>query len=343
MTEAVLRSFADQAQSCGAMGSPLTARVLRMLAGMLTTGAAAKQVLHWPGDPSSTADAVALRLAGGLHALVLSGTDAGLAAAYAEPDCPDAILAGALRHALATHEAHLLHWLQSPPQTNEVRRSAVLIAAGHWLAHRFGLPMVLSELGASAGLNLLWDHYALILRGQRFGPQKAPVVLRPDWTGPLPPQGAPLVAARAGVDLNPLDPGADRLRLMSYIWPDQQDRLARTRAAADLAAGFPGLVTRGDAVDWLQARLATRHQGHLHLIFHTVAWQYFAPATQARGKALLAEAGARATPDAPLARLAMEADSTPGSAAVTLTLWPGGETLALARAGFHGQHIDWAA
>lgn len=102
------------------------------------------------------------------------------------------------------------------------------------------------------------------------------------------------------------------------------------------------MVARGDAVDWLETRLATRHSGHLHLIFHTVAWQYFPSATQAKGEALLADAGARATVDAPLARLAMEADSTPGSAGVTLTLWPGDETVTLARAGFHGQHIDWA-
>ncbi len=145
------------------------------------------------------------------------------------------------------------------------------------------------------------------------------------------------------MDLNPLDPVQDRLRLLSYIWAGQEERLARTRAVADLAAKHPGLVTRGDAVDWLEARLSTAFPGRLHLVFHTIAWQYFPVAAQARGEAMLAAAGARATPEAPLARLAMEADATPGSAGVTLTLWPGGERHLLARAGFHGQFVHWQA
>ncbi len=275
-----------------------------------------------------------LRLAAGLHALVLSGADPRLAAAYADPGVTDSQLRSALAGAFADHAPLLLHWLDNPPQTNEVRRSAVLIAAGHWLAQRVGMPMVLSELGASAGLNLLWDRFALDLPGASYGPPDAPVRLAPHWTGPLPPATPPVVAARAGVDLNPLDPKTDRLRLLSYIWAGQDDRLARTRAAADLAAGFPGLVARGDAVDWLERRLATPFPGQLHLVFHTIAWQYFPAAAQARGAALLAAAGARATAQAPLAHLSMEADATPGSAAVTLTLWPGGATLPLAAPGF---------
>jgi hypothetical protein len=46
---------------------------------------------------------------------------------------------------------------------------------------------------------------------------------------------------------------------------------------------------------------------------------------------------------APIARLSMEVDdSTPG-AALTLTLWPGGEIIPLGRADFHGRWIDWQA
>jgi hypothetical protein len=79
------------------------------------------------------------------------------------------------------------------------------------------------------------------------------------------------------------------------------------------------------------------------MVFHTVAWQYFPAETQARCRAALAAAGARATPDAPLARIGMEADAAPGSAALTVTLWPGGETRELARVDFHGRAVDWRA
>ncbi|NUB44189.1 DUF2332 family protein [Fertoebacter nigrum] len=327
------------------LGSPFTARLLAMLADRLAPGSPlADRILGWPGDAGPSGDSVPLRLAGGLHALVQTGRDAALAAVYADTAAHTGdALWQPVAAALAAHENFLMAWLNSPPQTNEVRRAAVLIAAGHWLTARFGLPLVLSELGASAGLNLLWDRYALDLPGLRLGPDDPALVLSPDWRGALPPHCPPEIAARAGVDLNPLDPVADRLRLLAYIWADQTDRLTRTKAALAEAVRLRPPVARADAVDWLDTRLANRHAGHLHLVFHTIAWQYFPPAAQARGEALLAAAGARATADAPLARLAMEADATPGSAAVTLNLWPGNVRLVMGRADFHGRWVEWLA
>ncbi|MBK8439150.1 MAG: DUF2332 family protein [Rhodobacter sp.] len=147
MNGSVRASFRDQAEHCAALGSELTARCGCWP--MIRAKARCRPRSDWPGDPSPRADALALRLAGGLHALVLSGDDPGLAAAYRAGT--EAVLRPALALALRQHATHLSHWLDSPPQTNEVRRSAVLIAAGHWLARRFGLPMVLSELGRAPG------------------------------------------------------------------------------------------------------------------------------------------------------------------------------------------------
>jgi hypothetical protein len=313
------------------------ARLMAGLAEQLAPGnPVADHVLGWPGDPSSKADSVPLRLAGGLHALVLTGTDPDLAAAYARPDAdPTAAALAAIR----AHPDRLLDWLRSPPQTNEVRRSAVLIAAAHWLTARFGLPLVLSELGASAGLNLVWDHYALTANGKTFGPANPALTVGPDWSGPLPPQASPTILDRRGVDLNPLDPVTDRLKLLAYLWADQPDRIARTKAALDLAARLRPQVDRADAADWLETRLQTRHEGALHLIFHTIAWQYFPPATQSRARAAMNRAG----PNCPLAHLSMEADGQRPGAALSLTLWPGGETLQIGRADFHGRWVDWQA
>lgn len=338
-------AFARQSQACAELGSPFTARLMRLAGEALAPGGAvADRILGWPGDAGPGGDSVPLRLAGALHALVLSGRDDRLEAVYADPAAfDDGALWEAIAGAVGRHEAEILGWLDSPPQTNEVRRSAVLIAAGHWLAARFGLPLVLSELGASAGLNLIWDRYALDLPGASLGPSDAVLRLAPDWDGAAPPACPPRVADRAGVDLNPLDPVRDRLRVLSYIWADQPDRLARTRAALDEAARLCPRIDRGDAAGWLAARLGRPMPQRLHLVFHTVAWQYFPPATQAECTRALAEAGARATLDAPLAHLGMEADARPGSAAVTLTLWPGGESVVLGRADFHGRRVDWRA
>lgn len=340
---ALRNAFRAQARACESLGSAITARVLRLVADRLQPGGAvADRVLGWVGDASGNGDSVPLRLAGGLHALVLTGQEPALAEAYAAPPPADDRLWHVIDAALRQHEAFLLRWLDSAPQTNEVRRSAVLIAAAHWLTARCGLPLVLSELGASAGLNLLWDRYALQIGGRTYGPAAPALRLAPDWLGDLPPLAPPRIADRAGVDLNPLDPLTDRLRLLAYIWADQPDRLRRTEAALAEAARLRPPVQRADAVDWLATRL-TPMPGRLHLICHTIAWQYFPAATQARGEALLQAAGATATPDAPVAHLSMEADAVAGSAAVRLRLWPGGQWLALGRADFHGRWVKWEA
>lgn len=315
------------------------------------------KVLGWPGDPSGVADALPLRLAGGLHALVIAGKDSDLALAYAQagagkpargtnlPPTEAQHLTVAALAALERNAAFMLTWIDTAPQTNEVRRSAALIAAGHWLTARFGLPLVLSELGSSAGLNLLWDHYGLDIVGHRYGPNQPALTLSPDWEGPPPPQVAPRILTRAGVDLNPLDPMADRLCLLAYLWPDQPDRLSRSSQALDLAASLRPSVTRADAIDWLDHRLQDRTPNTVHVVFHTVTWQYFPKAAQERGQALIEAAGTRATPDAPLAHLAMEADAASPSdgAALTLQLWPGGQTIPLARVDFHGRWLHWTA
>ena len=83
--------------------------------------------------------------------------------------------------------------------------------------------------------------------------------------------------------------------------------------------------------------------GHLHLVCHTIAWQYFPAAAQAKGSALIEAAGTRATPQSPLAWLSYEADGHSPGAALTLRLWPGDLTIPMGRADFHGRWIDWKA
>ncbi|WP_022704579.1 DUF2332 domain-containing protein [Pseudorhodobacter ferrugineus] len=342
MTNTVRHSFRVQADACEALGSPLTARILRLLADGLALGTpVADRILNWQGDPSVRADALALRLAGGLHALALQGTPTALHSFYTTPArYTDIEALAVLLDTIDAAPPTLLAWLNSAPQTNEVRRSAPLIAAGHWLAAHYGLPIALSELGASAGLNLNWDRYALDI-GETFGDVGSPLRLTPDWCGPLPPRTQPQITERRGVDLNPLDVSRDALRIRSYIWADQPHRMALTQTAIDMAQGIT--IDRADAVDWLETRLQTPMSGQLHLIFHTVAWQYFPKAAQARGEALLQAAAKRATATAPLAHLGMENDGSEPGAALTLRLWPNAQTIPLGRVDFHGRWVDWQA
>ena len=338
------QAFVDQAGSCKRMGSPFMGQLLEMLAlNWPAQSALGQKFAAFEGDIGPAGHSLPLRIAGGLHALVLNNAAPELAAIYPPRAVSDSALRDGVLAALDTHQDFLLEWTCSPPQTNEVRRSAALIAAARVAVQHFDLPIVLSELGASGGLNLMWDRYALDIGGKRFGPDLPVVTLSPEWTGTAPPDVAPRIAQRAGVDLNPLDParGADLLRLMAYLWPDQPERLTMTRAAAALGSA---LVEQGDAIDWLGPRLHAAPQGHLHLIQHTVAWQYFPDQTQARGRALIEAAGAQATANRPLAWLSMESDGDTTAkigAALTLRLWPGDITLDLGRADFHGRWIDW--
>ena len=71
MSEAEVReAFALQGAICTAAGAPFTGRVCRLLGERLDRSLAiGRRVLDWPGVPTHDGDALALRLAGGLHAL----------------------------------------------------------------------------------------------------------------------------------------------------------------------------------------------------------------------------------------------------------------------------------
>lgn len=342
--ERVRNAFLQQAAACEALGSPFTARLCRLLAERLQPGSAvADRILGWQGDPSPSADSVPLRIAGCLHALVLSGKDGLLSLAYPPDETDDNALWTAVEHALTAHADFILDRLQSPPQTNEVRRSAALLPGFLTVAQSFGKPLVLSEVGASAGLNLQWDRYRYQLGDMAWGNPDSPVGIVPEWRG-LPAPAADLtVRERAGCDLNPIEASnpEHRLRMLSYIWADQADRLARTRAALDLAAKNGLHVEKADAIDWLKRRLGQAYPGATHVIFNTIAWQYLPKALQEEGEALIADAGAKATEEAPLARLQLEADGKPDGASLTLQLWPTGEEREVGRADFHGRWVDW--
>lgn len=334
-------AFRDQAIACRTLGSPFMYRLCALLAENWPDGSKlAATGRAFDGDLGPAGVSLPLRVAGGLHALRLGG-DVELAAIYppAEPD--DAAFRAGIEGALQRNDEFLADWIASPPQTNEIRRSAALILAARVAVARFGLPIRLSELGASGGLNLMWDRFALRGPGWRMGPPDAVVTLSPDWEGPPPPEVEPVIAERRGVDLMPLDPSspADLLRLTAFLWPDQPERLAMTRAAA---GAVPVTVDRADAVDWLEHRLAEAPEGQLHLIQNTVAWQYFPQAAQTRGRRLIEAAGASATETRPLGWMQLESDGDRhglGGAALTLHLWPGGEVRQLGRADFHGRWI----
>lgn len=346
---AVRKAFAVQAKSCADLGSPFTARLSRIIGERLAAdNAVGRAILEWQGDPAPWADSVPLRLAGALHALVLSDSNHPLSTAYPpnESTHSDNAIWSAVDGALAGDAETILRWLQQAPQTNEVRRSSGIFAGLNAIAAATGATKIgLLELGASAGLNLACDRFGYrFSAGQVLGAADSPLKLVPLWKGAA-LEAAPFdIVARAGCDVNPLDirSAADVLRLRAYTWADQYDRLERLETAIALAkdAVPEGALTKADAGEWLQAKLARRAADAVTVIYHTIAWQYFPDPTVARCQAAIAKAAASATAEAPLAWLAIENDGGNG-AAIRLRMWPGGVNRLLGRMDFHGRWVEW--
>ncbi|HEX8223152.1 MAG TPA: DUF2332 family protein [Allosphingosinicella sp.] len=341
-TEAAVRAaFARQAQWAEALGSPLTVRLCRLLGERLDRWSeVGRRVLDWPGDADPFTDALPLRLTGGLHFLVRRGEAPGLAACYPPAPVPDdEALWAALRPVLDRPD--LLPWLDGAPQTNEVGRSAVLMAGLLVVADAFARPVELLELGASAGLNLILDRYGYDLGGLRAGDPVSALQLKPEWTGDRPPDARVEVAGRRGVDLSPLDPRRDGERLLAYVWPDQKRRLAQLETALGLAAPDPPLVDTGDAAPWIEARLAEpQAAGVARVVLHSIAFQYFPDQTKRRIAAAMAAAGETATSASPLAWLRYELAAGDERITLRLRTWPGEERL-LAYCHAHGSEVHW--
>lgn len=346
MSDRVRSHFAGQAQACRKLGSPFTGRVLDLLAERLDESTAVgRKTLAWTGKLRD--DALGLRLVGGLHRLVLAGEDAGLAAVYptSGATADDETLWQAIANALVVHDEALVDFIDSPPQTNEVARSGVLLGGFLTVASETGLPLRTLEIGASAGLNLHWDAWGYRLGDAQWGDPASRVQLAPEWRGPLPPLGPVEVAARAGCDRAPFDPAdpAQVLRLRAYIWADQSQRLQRIDAAIAHAAASPVRVESADAVEWAARQLEELPQGVATVFYHSIMWQYLPSETRAAIDASIEAAAKRASMDAPLARLRMEPVPEDGACELRVCLWPGGGDRRLADVDFHGRWMEWLA
>lgn len=281
---AVATAFANQVAYCAHAGALITARVVAGIAAVLGSEAQGNLLDHirnWEGAP--LADAVPLRVAGGLHALHLSGATLALAPIYRGEEADDVAIIGTV---MAANEAALLPWLDGPPQTNEAGRSANFIAAMLWLADKC-LPRRFEclEIGSSAGINLMLDRYAYDLGGVTVGLDDPVMAFAPQWHGPPPPDRAVNIASAKGCDIAPVDLNdpAQALRLRAYIWPEHTVRFERMDAAIRAAqSGKPDLVAM-NAADFVEAELAKPQEaGTTRVLMHSIVWQYVPADQQAR-------------------------------------------------------------
>jgi hypothetical protein len=124
---------------------------------------------HDPG-PS----ALALRLLGAVHRLVLRGDAPDLAAHYPSARGRPGDVWPAFAAVLRDHRDELRRLVENPVQTNEPGRCVALLGGFLEVARATGLPLRLLEVGASAGLNLRFDRYRYQLGDERWGAPARP-------------------------------------------------------------------------------------------------------------------------------------------------------------------------
>lgn len=328
----LLAHFEEQAMFCTMFGSPFTGQLIQRMGQDLRDGGPIDALVgQWQSNPR--ADALSLRLAGALHFAVLTQRDETLAALYpyAEPDWSMDEVWPAARAFLQRELDWTARFIQSAPQTNEIRRSIALLAGFLSFAKDFTGPIDTLEIGASAGLNLNWDRFVYRTATWSWG-ENSPVVVDTDWNGPAPAiEAHPIVRNRAACDLNPLDINdpAQLLQLKSYVWPDQPERIARFEGAVALARENGIKVERADAAIWLQTMLPQRAKDAATIVYHSIFLQY--PPREAREAiaAAIKAAGESATAAAPLVWVRLEPEALFGgpadSARIVLDTitWPG--------------------
>lgn len=346
MSAGIVESLDRQRRAFEAMGSPFYASALvEVIADYAKPSVVAR---FFAADPARvTASAPALRLFGALHYCALDGRAPSIARHL--PSCGgdgDAVAFWSeARGVLAERDAEIGVLYADTPQTNEVGRSTLLLAGLLEVVARTGKPIRLFDVGASAGLNARVDAYRYEGDGWTWGDADSPLVLKNRTRSGKPRHlGESLhVVERRGCDARPLDVSSahDRLRLRSFVWPDQLERLARLDAALEIAQQIPMPVDRADLFAWIDER-AQPCSGTATVVMHSIVAEHLSEQGRAQLEALMHALGAKANDAAPFAWLRMEFGSKDW-AETLVTLWPNGEETSIATSDGHAQGIVWAA
>jgi len=334
----IVEALRVQAGWCEQLGSPLYHGLLLHIADDVASSGICWKLLEPCGG-----SVLPLRFLAAIHGLVLDGRLPRLARFYpsaggtadAEAAWPVLLAELELRAEAVSKR------IPQTVQTNEVARCCALLPGFLAIARQTALPLRLLEIGCSAGLNLRWDRYRYESGQSAWGDAGSPVVFRNHFVNELPPVDGPVhVIERCGCDLNPLDATTEggRRTLLSFAWPDQEERSQRLANAVEVARAIPAVLERSDLTEWLERRLAKPHAGAATVVFHSIVLPYLSPGAQERLMALLSRAGERATMEAPLARLSMETGGR--EAEVRLTLWPGNRRRLIATTGYHGRDVE---
>ena len=335
-----------QGRICARLGSAMYGELLDRIADDIAAGGPFAELLAGhEADPM--ADATPLRLLGGLHRMVLTGAAPRLAAFYPSAGGTwDSRAWPVIVHSAREHADRLRATLAMPPQTNEVGRAAALIGALLRLVDRFPYPVRLFEIGTSGGLNLRADHFRFRYDGDEWGPAWSPVVIENAWQGRRPPDAPLRIVERHGFDITPIDvtAAAGELTLLSYVWPDMPERMARLRAAVNIARQVPAGLDRMSAARAVAGLRLVR--GTMTVLWHSITWQYLDDDERIGVTTRAAELAAQADAATPFVWLSLEPMRRGGPQSanefvVRARCWPDGTDEVLGVCSPHGPPVVW--
>jgi hypothetical protein len=285
------------------------------------------------------------------------------------------------------HEEEFISWFDRPPQTNEVGRSSLFVGAMQYLHTEHAVSKFdCYEIGSSGGLNLNMPHYNYVFESESpaagdggeddgegarrrtrvvWGSAASTVEIKPEMRGTvLPPQSTrspcfQVLRAR-GCDLNPVDLMDDEeaLRMRAFVWCDHTWRLDQLSNAIAIMRGqaSPPLITKANAAEWVRENILLQEEDDAYgsedgvvarVLMHSIVWQYVDEPSRALIREAMEEAGRAATPERPLAWVAVETNRETFNHELSVKLWKGGSNsgpdvdIVLADAQAHGRWIRW--
>ncbi|WP_017608813.1 DUF2332 domain-containing protein [Nocardiopsis xinjiangensis] len=344
--EQVIAGCEWQRDLCRKNGAPTYVALINELIERLGADDTVTDLLTSDGQ-NPVQSALCLRLFGAVNRIAMDGSEDWITRYYptmgGEAD-PDRVVPAFFDFLLANVDS-VREQMRVAVQTNEVGRAAPLSAAVNYVAHATGRPLRLLEVGSSAGLNLLLDHYRVEGPHGPWGPADSALRLEGHFTSGEPQAAVPEVVERRGCDLNPIDvhaPGTPNL-LRSFVWPEHVERARRLEAALTVARSAPPLtLDAADACSWVAEHVDDPEPGRTTVLFHSIVLPYFDPDERDRFSKLVRSRGEQTDEDRPLAWISLE-PSEEDSSVVNLIceIWPMGRKVLLARTTPHGTQVHW--
>jgi hypothetical protein len=332
-----------QAGWCESFGSPLYTHLLSRCADVYEVGGSVRDLLQ-PHEKDDEPSVLHLRLMGAVHRLVLERRAPQLAKFY--PSAGGIVEFNEVWEAFSSvvreQTDTLRRLIENPVQTNEFGRCGSLLGGFGLTAEHTGFPLRLLEIGSSAGLNLRWDLYRYEWPGVSWDNAASPVRMEDVFI-----DGAPFLSSsinivdRGGCDPSPVDITSDsgRITLLSYVWPDQMDRIRRLEAAIEIARVVPCVIEKMHGAEWLEVHLRNSFAGIATVVFQSAVWQYISESEQQRIVSIIENSGNRASEEAPIAWLRMEAINNIFE--IRLRIYPGFKEQIITTSRAHAPSVHW--